>query len=109
MFDNNHNKWYFLVGNTNGRRPQKMTHYQIWHAIELFAHAHGLSCSGLAKRSGLDPTTFNKSKRMTQYGQERWPSTCSISKILSATGSSAKDFFKFINDDPETKDSKEKC
>ena len=50
-----------------------MTHYQIWHAIELFAHAHGLSCSGLAKRSGLDPTTFNKSKRMTQYGQERWP------------------------------------
>ena len=37
------------------------------------------------------------------------PSTCSISKILSATGSSAKDFFKFINDDPETKDSKEKC
>ena len=81
-----------------------MNHYQIWHAIELFAHDHGMSCSGLAKLSGLDPTTFNKSKRMTVFGQPRWPSTCSISKILSATGASAKDFFKYITD--ETKDNK---
>ena len=79
----------------------KMTHYQIWHAIDLFARAHGMSCSGLAKRSGLDPTTFNKSKRFSKYEQPRWPSTFSISKILSATGASAKDFFKFIADDPE--------
>ena len=76
-----------------------MNHYQIWHAIELFAHDHGMSCSGLAKVSGLDPTTFNKSKRMTVFGQPRWPSTCSISKILSATGASAKDFFKYITDE----------
>ena len=73
-----------------------MNHYQIWHAIELFAHAHGMSCSGLAKRSGLDPTTFNKSKRMTPFGQPRWPSTSSIAKILAATGASPQDFFKFI-------------
>ncbi len=79
-----------------------MTHYQIWHAIELFAAEHGMSCSGLAKRSGLDPTTFNKSKRATIFGQPRWPSTCSISKILAATGASAQDFFKFITDDPAT-------
>ena len=70
-----------------------MTHYQIWHAIELFAHEHGLSCSGLAKRSGLDPTTFNKSKRETIFGQPRWPSTSSISKIIAATGASAQDVF----------------
>ncbi len=76
-----------------------MNHYQIWHAIELFAHDHGMTCSGLAKRSGLDPTTFNKSKRMTVFGQPRWPSTCSISKILAATGASAKDFFKYITDE----------
>ena len=76
-----------------------MTHNQIWHAIELFAAEQGLSCSGLAKRSGLDPTTFNKSKRLTIYGQERWPSTSSISKILSATGASAQDFFKFVTCD----------
>ena len=76
-----------------------MTHYQVWHAIELFAHDHGFSCSGLAKYSGLDPTTFNKSKRMSVYGQPRWPSTCSISKILTATGATATDFFKYIKDD----------
>lgn len=75
-----------------------MNHYQIWHAIELFAQEHGLSCSGLAKRSGLDPTTFNKSKRFSKYEQPRWPSTSSIAKIIDATGSSAQDFFKFITD-----------
>ena len=47
----------------NEKGSSVMTHYQIWHAIELFARAHGLSCSALAKRSGLDATTFNKSKR----------------------------------------------
>lgn len=78
-----------------------MTHYQIWHAIELFAHDHGMSCSGLAKLSGLDPTTFNKSKRLTSVGQERWPSTCSIAKILEATGASVQDFFKYIDDSPD--------
>ena len=78
-----------------------MNHYQIWHAIELFAKEHGLTCSGLAKRSGLDPTTFNKSKRQSVFGQPRWPSTSSISKILSATGASAQDFFKFIKEDEE--------
>ena len=81
-----------------------MNHYQIWHAIDLFAHNHGLSCSGLAKLSGLDPTTFNKSKRMTVFGQPRWPSTETISKILSATNASVHDFFKYI-DDTDTKNS----
>jgi len=73
-----------------------MTHYQIWHAIELFARAHGLSCSALAKISGLDPTTFNKSKRFSKYEQPRWPSTSSISKILAATGAEPNDFFKLV-------------
>ena len=76
-----------------------MNHYQIWHALDLFAHEHGMTCSGLAKLSGLDPTTFNKSKRMTIFGQPRWLSTGTISKILSATVASAQDFFKHINED----------
>jgi len=79
-----------------------MNHYQIWHAIELFAKEHGLSCSGLAKRSGLDPTTFNKSKRFSKYEQPRWPSTYSISKILAATNASPQDFFKYITNDKNT-------
>jgi len=80
-----------------------MNHYQIWNAIELFAHDHGMSCSGLAKCSGLDPTTFNKSKRASVFGQPRWPSTETISKILNATNSSPQDFFKYIKDSDNSK------
>ena len=76
-----------------------MTHYQIWHAIDMFAREHGLSCSGLARRCGLDPTTFNKSKRFSKYEQPRWPSTNSIAKILNATNSTPQDFFKFIQEE----------
>ena len=73
-----------------------MTHEDVWRAIERFATEHGMSCSGLAKCSGLDPTTFNRSKRWSKEGQPRWPSTNSISKILSSTGASIQDFTKFI-------------
>ena len=74
-----------------------MTHDDVWHAIERFAMEHGMSCSGLARCSGLDPTTFNKSKRWTKEGQPRWPSTNSISKILASTGASIQEFTKFID------------
>ena len=80
-----------------------MNHEQIWHAIDMFAKEHNMSCSGLAKCSGLDPTTFNKSKRFSKYEQPRWPSTNSIAKIISATNSTPQDFFKFINDDNSRK------
>ena len=73
-----------------------MTHQDIWQAIDNFAIKHNMSCSGLAKISGLDATTFNKSKRWSKYGQPRWPSTCSISKILDATGDSIENFMKCI-------------
>ena len=73
-----------------------MTHEDVWRAIEKFATEHHMSCSGLAKCSGLDPTTFNKSKRWSKEGQPRWPSTNSISKILASTGASLEDFTKFI-------------
>lgn len=82
-------------------RENKMTHDQIWKAIENFAGAHRMSCSGLAKRSGLDPTTFNRSKRYSKEGQPRWPSTQSISKILSSTGTEIQDFTKYIEHDIE--------
>lgn len=73
-----------------------MTHEDIWKAIEKFASNHKMSCSGLAKNSGLDPTTFNKSKRWSKEGQPRWPSTLSISKILTSTGTNIEDFAKLI-------------
>lgn len=71
-----------------------LKHADIWRAIDLLANRHGLSPSGLAKRGGLDPTTFNKSKRTTPDGKLRWPSTESIAKVLEATGSS---FTQFVN------------
>ena len=69
-----------------------LTHPQIWRAIDALAARHSMSPSGLAKLAGLDPTTFNKSKRGTANGKLRWPSTESIAKVLTATGASLQDF-----------------
>ena len=73
-----------------------LKHADIWSAIDRLAAAHGMSTSGLARRSGLDPTTFNKSKRVTADGKQRWPSTESVAKILEATGASMVDFVGLI-------------
>jgi phage repressor protein C with HTH and peptisase S24 domain len=75
-----------------------LTHEQIWTALERLAERAGLSASGLARKSGLDPTTFNKSKRITADGRERWPSTESIAKALAATSSSIDSFVQLIGD-----------
>lgn len=63
-----------------------LTHSQIWTALDTLAETNGMSASGLAKKAGLDPTTFNKSKRISPDGRQRWPSTESIAKALDATG-----------------------
>jgi phage repressor protein C with HTH and peptisase S24 domain len=75
-----------------------LTHAQVWAALDRLAERAGLSASGLAKRSGLDPTTFNKSKRITGDGRERWPSTESVSKALAATNASIDTFVQLIGD-----------
>ena len=80
------------------RAQRPLTHDQIWTALDRLAERAGLSASGLAKRSGLDPTTFNKSKRVTGNGRERWPSTESVSKALAATNSSIETFVQLIGD-----------
>lgn len=74
-----------------------MTHEQLWCAIDNLAQERGLSCSGLAKRSGLDPTIFNKSKRFYVDGTPRWMTLESIAKILDFTNMSACDFFKYVD------------
>src|SRR5215831_11922861 len=75
-----------------------LTHSQIWTALDRLAARSGLSASGLAKRSGLDPTTFNRSKRITPDGRARWPSTESIAKALAATGTNVETFVELITD-----------
>ena len=75
-----------------------LTHGQVWAALDRLAERAGMSPSGLAKRAGLDPTTFNKSKRITADGRERWPSTESVSKALAATNASIDTFVHLIGD-----------
>jgi phage repressor protein C with HTH and peptisase S24 domain len=80
-------------------QPRTMlTHADIWNAVDRLAARAGLSASGLAKKAGLDPTTFNKSKRITPEGRNRWPSTESIAKSLQATGVTMDTFVSLITD-----------
>jgi phage repressor protein C with HTH and peptisase S24 domain len=75
-----------------------LSHNQIWNAIDRLAVRAKLSPSGLAKKAGLDPTTFNKSKRVTPEGRDRWPSTESVAKALAATGTKVDIFVNLITD-----------
>lgn len=69
-----------------------MNHAQIWRAIDALAARKGMSASGLARAAGLDPTTFNKSKRQAPDGKPRWPSTESITRVLSAAETNWDEF-----------------
>ena len=73
-----------------------MKHADIWRALDTLAEESGLSASGLAKRAGLDPTTFNPSKRIMPDGRARWPSTESLAKALDATGASIDEFAALV-------------
>ena len=75
-----------------------LKHADVWKAIDRLAREYGFSASGLARQSGLDPTTFNKSKRVTREGKLRWPSTESVAKVLAATGASLAEFVSYVND-----------
>ena len=69
-----------------------LSHERVWAAIDKLAERHSLTPSGLARRSGLDPTTFNRSKRFASDGRARWPSTESIAKVMEATGATIDEF-----------------
>jgi len=73
-----------------------MQHSQIWSAIDALAARRGLSASGLARAAGLDPTTFNRSKRQGPDGKPRWPSTESISRALAVVDTSWDDFAALV-------------
>ena len=75
-----------------------LTHSQIWNAIDRLAERSGLTASGLAKRAGLDPTTFNKSKGITPEGRPRWPSTESVAKSLAATNTKVESFMTLLTE-----------
>jgi phage repressor protein C with HTH and peptisase S24 domain len=78
-----------------------ITHEQVWRAIDALAADNATSPSGLARRSGLDATSFNRSKRINAHGRERWPSMESIAKILTATGEPLEVFTRRITGNAE--------
>lgn len=84
-----------------------MTHNDLWMAIVNIAQWKNLSCSGLARLSGLDSTTFNKSKRTNRDGSPHWPSTYTIARVLNALHMSLSEFATFMpNDGPTQKQGK---
>lgn len=73
-----------------------LRHRDIWAGIDRLAAKSGLSPSGLARRAGLDPTSFNVSKRVNPQGKQRWPTTESLSKILGVTDTTLADFVDLV-------------
>jgi phage repressor protein C with HTH and peptisase S24 domain len=73
-----------------------VTHEDIWRALDALAAENGLSASGLARKSGLDATAFNPSKRIGADGRARWPSTESVAKVLAATGAGFAEFASLV-------------
>ena len=73
-----------------------LSHKQVWNAIDVVAERYGFSASGLAKKSGLDPTSFNPSKRNGPDGRPRWPTMESVSRLLQASGASMEEFSELL-------------
>jgi hypothetical protein len=74
-----------------------LTHQTIWKAIDLIAQRCGTTPSGLARRAGFDATTFNRSKRISPDGRERWPSMETIAKILKVAEMDLVAFGELVN------------
>lgn len=77
-----------------------MRHADMWRGLDLLAEKHGLTASALARAAGLDPTSFNRSKRISRDGKPRWPSTESVSKAVEAVGATFEEFADMVEGRP---------
>lgn len=78
-----------------------LSHAKLWKALDSLAKSQGLSVSGLARRAGLDATSFNPSKRLGPGERPRWPSTESLTRVLETTGLSLAEFAELAEDAPD--------
>jgi hypothetical protein len=75
-------------------------HQQTWDALAAIAERCGMSLSGLSQRAGLDPTSFNPSKRHGPGGRKRWPSMETLSRVLAVAGMDMRSFAEILEDQP---------
>lgn len=80
-----------------------LSHSKVWAALDEIARREGLSVSGLARRAGLDATSFNVSKRFGpgEAKRPRWPSTESLTRVLEIAGLSLAEFAGLAEDDDQ--------
>ncbi len=71
-----------------------LSYVEIWKGIDQLAAEKGISLSAMAQKAGLDPTSFNKSKRIGPDGRKRWLSMESLNKVLAATGTGLDEFIQ---------------
>lgn len=77
-----------------------LSHASIWKSLDTLAKRAGTSPSGLARRAGLDPTSFNPSKRFGAGDppRPRWPSTESLMRVLETSQVSLGEFASLADD-----------
>ena len=77
-----------------------LSHTEIWTAIDALAKRFDMSPSAMAKMAGLDPTSFNRSKRTSSDAEARprWPSTESLTRVLEVAGLSLAEFATLAED-----------
>nr|WP_298795246.1 helix-turn-helix transcriptional regulator [uncultured Acetobacter sp.] len=71
---------------------------ELWDALDALALEQGLTPSGLARAAGLDPTTFNPSRRRSADGTLRWMALPSLLRALDVLKISPALFVRRLED-----------
>ncbi|GBQ70351.1 putative transcriptional regulator [Ameyamaea chiangmaiensis NBRC 103196] len=79
-----------------------LTHAALWAALDALARRRGLTPSALARTAGLDPTSFNPSKRVAANGRPRWPGMEALAQALVATDTTLEQFGRLLRGQPDT-------
>jgi hypothetical protein len=80
-----------VLGSALEGRAETLSHADVWRAVDRLAVRCGTSPSGLARRAGLEPMTFNKSKRITKEGKQRWPQSENLGHAAASIAASVLD------------------
>lgn len=66
----------------------------LWEVLDALALEQGLTPSGLARAAGLDPTTFNPSRRIGPQGEMRWMALPTLLRALDVLKISPANFIR---------------